>query len=124
MKVVQYLLIALVRLYRGVLSPTRTFIIGPMARCRFEPSCSAYALEAIKVHGAWRGGFLAAKRVCRCHPWGDFGPDPVPTPTGLELTTAQRRPLTHGRLNSTAALPTPLPARRSEVLRPGVSLIP
>jgi hypothetical protein len=70
--------ILLVRIYRLVLSPAKTFLIGPSSKCRFQPSCSQYALEALKTHGAIDGGWLAAKRICRCHPWGDFGEDPVP----------------------------------------------
>jgi hypothetical protein len=52
-------------------------------RCRFHPSCSQYALEALTVHGAARGSWLAIRRVGRCHPWHDGGLDPVPpaTPT-------------------------------------------
>jgi uncharacterized protein len=46
--------------------------------CRFQPSCSAYAIEALERHGAGRGGWLAMKRLARCHPFGGFGPDPVP----------------------------------------------
>ena len=46
--------------------------------CRFTPTCSAYGIEAVEVHGAWRGGALAVRRVLRCHPWGRFGYDPVP----------------------------------------------
>lgn len=78
MNAVQYSLMAAVRVYRWVISPAKMFVFGPMARCRFEPSCSAYALEALRVHGAIRGSWLATKRLCRCHPWGAFGPDPVP----------------------------------------------
>ena len=59
-------------LYRFLLSP----FLG--RNCRYYPTCSAYALEAIENHGAARGGWLAAKRICRCHPWGGAGPDPVP----------------------------------------------
>lgn len=72
------LLIFLVRIYRVTLSPAKTFLFGPAAECRFEPSCSRYAIEALKTHGAFTGGWLAAKRVCRCHPWGECGDDPVP----------------------------------------------
>lgn len=49
-------------------------------RCRFYPSCSAYALEALEQHGAARGSWLAVKRVGRCHPWHEGGLDPVPAP--------------------------------------------
>lgn len=48
--------------------------------CRFVPSCSTYALEAIEIHGAGRGSWLALRRVARCHPWGGQGHDPVPAP--------------------------------------------
>ena len=62
----------LIRGYQLVLSP----LLGP--RCRHLPTCSRYALEALERHGAWRGGWLAARRVLRCHPWGSSGYDPVP----------------------------------------------
>jgi len=77
-KVLQYMLMTAVRLYRCVLSPAKTFILGPLARCRFEPSCSEYAQQALQAHGAGKGSWLAVKRLCRCHPWGAWGPDPVP----------------------------------------------
>ncbi|HJV00671.1 membrane protein insertion efficiency factor YidD [Duganella sp. LX20W] len=62
----------LVRAYQLTISP----MLGP--RCRFYPSCSNYALEALQVHGAARGSLLTVKRLCRCHPWHAGGPDPVP----------------------------------------------
>ena len=65
-------LLGLVALYRVAISPW----LG--ANCRFEPSCSAYAMEALRVHGAFRGTWLTAKRIGRCHPWGGSGYDPVP----------------------------------------------
>lgn len=46
--------------------------------CRFQPTCSAYALGALERHGGVKGGWLAARRICRCHPWGGQGYDPVP----------------------------------------------
>jgi putative membrane protein insertion efficiency factor len=52
-------------------------------RCRFHPSCSAYALEALEQHGAVRGSWLTIRRVGRCHPWGGGGLDPVPPNTRL-----------------------------------------
>jgi putative membrane protein insertion efficiency factor len=70
-----------IRLYRWVLSPAKTFLLGANGQCRFSPSCSAYALEAIARHGAIAGTWLALKRVARCHPWGDCGDDPVPPAT-------------------------------------------
>lgn len=66
------LLRAFIRFYRFALSP----LIPP--RCRFQPTCSAYALEAIERHGPWRGGRLAVGRVLRCHPLCQGGWDPVP----------------------------------------------
>jgi hypothetical protein len=81
--------IFLVRLYRLTLSPAKAFLFGPAAQCRFQPSCSQYAIEALKTHGAITGGWLAAKRVCRCHPWGECGEDPVP----LVKSVVRRSPL-------------------------------
>ena len=66
------LLIVLIRAYQVVLSP---FVGGA---CRFLPSCSAYAIEAIGTHGAMRGSILAVRRLSRCHPLGRAGFDPVP----------------------------------------------
>jgi len=80
----QYILISGIALYRRVLSPAKTLLFGPMGRCRFTPSCSAYALEAICAHGALAGIWLAVKRFGRCHPWGGCGHDPVPP----KLTTS------------------------------------
>jgi uncharacterized protein len=71
-------IITVIRLYQVLLSPVLTFIFGPTAGCRYTPTCSCYAREAVQTHGAIRGSWLAAKRVCRCHPWGGHGEDPVP----------------------------------------------
>jgi uncharacterized protein len=78
MNPVPHILILLVRVYQVTLSPAKAFLFGPAAQCRFEPSCSHYAVEALKNHGALAGGWLAARRICRCHPWGECGDDPVP----------------------------------------------
>lgn len=66
------LLTALITVYRWFVSP----LLGP--NCRFHPSCSCYAEQAIEVHGAARGSWLALKRIARCHPWNPGGYDPVP----------------------------------------------
>ncbi|XQP83486.1 MAG: membrane protein insertion efficiency factor YidD [Candidatus Pollutiaquabacter aromativorans] len=66
------LFIAIIRFYQGALSP----LLRPS--CRFTPTCSQYGIEAIKKHGAFRGGWLTLKRIARCHPWGGHGHDPVP----------------------------------------------
>ena len=67
-------LIAGVRVYQFTLGP----ILG--GRCRYEPSCSLYAIEAIRLHGPIRGAWLSVKRISRCHPWGGHGYDPPPPP--------------------------------------------
>ena len=61
-----------IRFYRSAISP-----LTPPS-CRFTPTCSQYALEALKKHGAVRGSWLTVRRICRCHPWGGSGYDPVP----------------------------------------------
>ncbi|MEX1668067.1 membrane protein insertion efficiency factor YidD [Zhongshania guokunii] len=69
----QRLLIACISFYRLFISP----LMAP--HCRFYPSCSSYAIEAIKLHGARRGGYLGLKRLLRCHPLSSGGYDPVPS---------------------------------------------
>lgn len=67
-------LIGLVKLYRLFLSP----LVGQ--HCRFTPTCSQYAIEALQVHGGIKGTYLTAHRLLRCHPWCEGGYDPVPPP--------------------------------------------
>ena len=73
--------ILMLRFYQLLLSPFLAMAGGGAGGCRFHPNCSAYAIEAVTVHGPLRGGLLALRRLSRCHPWGASGPDrvdPVP----------------------------------------------
>jgi uncharacterized protein len=72
MMILRAVLILPIRLYQWTISP----LLG--VNCRYAPSCSAYAIEAIEAHGAVRGGWLGLRRILRCHPWGGSGYDPVP----------------------------------------------
>lgn len=67
-----WVLVLPIRFYRGYISP----LTSPS--CRFVPTCSEYAMEAIKKHGPFKGFYLAVRRLLRCHPWGGSGYDPVP----------------------------------------------
>ena len=83
------LLLLLVRGYQLFVSP----LLGP--RCRFYPSCSAYAVTALQTHGAFRGSWLAARRLGRCHPWNPGGVDHVPparSPRVAPHPLSSRRP--------------------------------
>ena len=71
-KLIGLLMMLLIKLYQYALSP---FLPNT---CRYQPSCSHYGLEAIAKHGPLKGGWLAIKRIARCHPWGGHGHDPVP----------------------------------------------
>ena len=72
------ILIGIVRAYQWFFSPLKNLLAGPQGCCRFSPSCSCYAAEALRVHGAARGSWLSMRRFLRCHPWGGAGHDPVP----------------------------------------------
>ena len=67
-----WVFLGFIKFYQLFISP----LLGP--NCRFQPTCSAYAVEAIQRHGAFRGGYLSIRRILKCHPWGGFGYDPVP----------------------------------------------
>ncbi len=77
----QTLLVGVVKGYRLLLSPA----LG--SGCRFEPTCSAYSLQALQQHGACVGSYLTLRRLARCHPWCDGGPDPVPDSLFTRLVT-------------------------------------
>lgn len=85
------LLVAPVRLYQVAVSP----LLGP--RCRFYPSCSSYAVQALRRHGPLRGTGLAVWRVLRCHPWNPGGLDPVPPRRAARHPGAQSHPSSHRR---------------------------
>jgi uncharacterized protein len=72
LRILSFPFIALIKLYQWIVSP----LIGP--KCRFTPTCSQYAIEALKKHGLIKGSWLTIKRLGRCHPWGGHGYDPVP----------------------------------------------
>jgi conserved hypothetical protein YidD len=71
-KAIEFIVLLPVYFYRFAISP----MIPP--RCRYKPTCSQYAIEAVKKHGVLKGVWLATKRILRCHPWGGSGYDPVP----------------------------------------------
>ncbi len=84
MKPIRTVLKLLIRGYQLFVSP----VLG--ANCRYAPSCSQYAIEAIESHGAVRGSWLAVKRIGRCHPWGGSGYDPVPSERDHDHTAGAR----------------------------------
>jgi putative membrane protein insertion efficiency factor len=71
-------LLLVLRTYRILVSPVKNVVLGIHGACRFYPTCSAYAEEAVQRHGVVCGVALATRRICRCHPWGGSGIDRVP----------------------------------------------
>ncbi|MDC2989312.1 membrane protein insertion efficiency factor YidD [Gammaproteobacteria bacterium] len=72
LRLLSFFLVIPIKLYQILISP----LIGP--NCRYNPTCSNYAIQAINKHGPFKGTWLAIKRISRCHPWGGSGHDPVP----------------------------------------------
>ena len=98
----KHLLIGLLRAYRAVISP----LYGNV--CKYYPTCSAYALEAVTVHGAAKGSWLAARRLGSCHPWAEGGYDPVPgTPAAQDWAAEQAAKATTADSALTGTHPRP-----------------
>jgi putative membrane protein insertion efficiency factor len=71
-KIITFPLVVLIKIYQRMISPLLP------KNCRYEPTCSAYMLQALETHGLFKGFWLGTKRILRCHPWGGSGYDPVP----------------------------------------------
>lgn len=94
----KHLLIGFVRLWRRVISP----LYGDV--CKFHPTCSAYGLRALEVHGAIKGSWLTVRRIGRCHPWSMGGVDYVPgTPEALEWLASNSQSASHAELHGSHA---------------------
>jgi putative membrane protein insertion efficiency factor len=78
MNIGQHIAVGALWIYKRALSPLLHAIVGPFGGCRFHPTCSVYAAEAMRRHGVLKGTALASWRILRCHPWGGCGDDPVP----------------------------------------------
>lgn len=86
--------LALIGFYRQRISP-----LTPPS-CRFVPTCSHYTYDAIARFGLWRGGWIGAKRICRCHPWHPGGYDPVPETLGWQVTTRESEALAETQVDA------------------------
>ncbi|MGC8744798.1 MAG: membrane protein insertion efficiency factor YidD [Verrucomicrobiia bacterium] len=78
MNIARNILVVGIKIYQRFISPALGFLLAPQGGCRYEPTCSQYAIEAIQIYGAIKGSWLAIHRLLRCHPWGGCGYDPVP----------------------------------------------
>jgi hypothetical protein len=93
----QHILIFGARAYQRLLSPALSALFGPHAGCRYTPTCSEYAVQAIQRHGTLGGSRLAVKRIARCQPWGGCGHDPVPEPAPQpDIGQTQFKSASHG----------------------------
>jgi uncharacterized protein len=106
------LLLGSIWIYRHTLSPVLPAVFGPGCGCRFHPTCAVYAAEAVRVHGAWRGAWLAVRRLVKCHPMHPGGCDPVPPLPGREPADFRPRP-TARRVTAATRLSASRAARQS-----------
>ncbi len=74
----KWLVCGVIRFYQVAISKPLHVMLGPLAGCRFTPTCSEYTLQAVRHYGVLRGGWLGVRRILRCQPWGGSGYDPVP----------------------------------------------
>ncbi|GAA5482685.1 membrane protein insertion efficiency factor YidD [Haloferula sargassicola] len=81
-RVLSILIRVLIRGYQRFLNPVLHALGGPLSGCRYQPTCSHYFLQAVEIHGPWKGSWLGLSRIFRCHPWGGHGYDPVPPRRG------------------------------------------
>jgi putative membrane protein insertion efficiency factor len=105
--------IALIRLYQHTASPVLPLLLGPTCGCRFAPTCSHYAAEALQEHGLWAGAWLAMRRLVRCTPWHEGGIDPVPA-KHPSISIARAARATHApRVPRASRIPRPSRGPRS-----------
>lgn len=97
MNLAQRLITLSLRAYQLVVSPVLHFVAGPLGGCRFTPTCSVYAAQAVREHGVVRGAALTAGRLCRCHPWGGSGHDPVPVGASAQCSVLSARSVVQSR---------------------------
>jgi len=90
------ILLGFVRLYQRLISPALPAIFGSACGCRFHPTCSHYATEALSDHGALSGSWLTLKRLAKCNPLHPGGLDPVPLPRCTRATSPHKTTLSHG----------------------------
>ena len=100
-RVMKLLLIILVRGYQVFISPPLHFLCGPFSGCRFNPTCSQYFIDAVRVHGSVRGAWMGVRRIFRCNPWGGIGYDPVPGWEKFVASDPSGRRLLDSRLSNT-----------------------
>lgn len=90
------ILLGLVRLYQRLISPVLPAVFGSACGCRFQPTCSHYAAEALSRHGALTGSWLTFKRIIKCNPLHSGGLDPVPPPRCTRVASHHKTTLSHG----------------------------